>query len=295
MQIQKRIFIAFLLNLSFCIFEFFGGMFTGSVAIATDAVHDFGDAVSLGLSCLLEKKASRVPDETHTYGYGRYSVLGGVVTTAVLLFGSLFSVLGAAYRLVFPVAINYDGMAVFALVGVFVNFAAACYTRRGDSSNLKAVNLHMLEDVLFWLVVLFGAVVMKFTDFSYLDSVLSIGISCFIFFCAGKNFKKCADVFLEKCPPFVSVSQVKACVARVEGVLDVHHVHLWSIDEGRLCAVMHVVSATLSVHLKEEIRAVLEKLGFSCVTLELETPQAGCSHRVCEMPSGAQVCHAHRH
>ena len=150
MKTERNILIAFILNFAFSIFEFIGGAITGSVAIVSDAVHDIGDAMSIGASYFLEKKSKKQPDETYTYGYARYSVMGGVITTFVLIFGSVAVIYNAILRIVNPVEINYDGMIVFAVVGVVVNLAAAYFTREGDSINQKAVNLHMLEDVLGW-------------------------------------------------------------------------------------------------------------------------------------------------
>ena len=166
MKTERNIFIAFLLNLSFSVFEFIGGIITGSVAIMSDAVHDIGDAASIGISFFLEKKSKGKPDEKYTYGYARYSVVGGLITTLILLLGSVMVIYNAVNRIIEPTEIDYTGMIIFAVVGVCVNFCAAIFTREGGSLNQKAVNLHMLEDVLGWLVVLMGAIVMKFTDFA---------------------------------------------------------------------------------------------------------------------------------
>ena len=152
MKTEKNIRIAFFLNLAFSIFELIGGLFTGSVAILSDALHDVADAASIGLSWLLEKKSQKRPDEHYTYGYGRFSVLGSVITTVILLAGSTVVISNAVERIMHPTAIRYDGMILFAIVGVCVNLAAAFVTREGDSLNQKAVNLHMLEDVLGWAV-----------------------------------------------------------------------------------------------------------------------------------------------
>ena len=183
MKTEKNIFLAFILNFAFSIFEFFGGIFTGSVAILSDAVHDIGDAASIGVAFFLEKKSKRQPDKIYTYGYTRYSVIGSVITTLILLFGSTMVIYNAIKRIITPVEIRYDGMIIFAVVGVCVNFLAAFLTREGDSLNQKAVNLHMLEDVLGWAVVLIGAIVMRFTDFAIIDPLMSIGVALFIFIC----------------------------------------------------------------------------------------------------------------
>ena len=200
MSSKKNIFIAFLLNLCFAVFEFFGGIFTGSVAIISDAVHDLGDASSIGIAYFLEKKSAKQPDETHTYGYKRYSVLGSVITTCILLVGSVLVVYNAILRLISPVEIRYNGMIIFAVVGVIVNLLASFVTREGKSLNQKAVNLHMLEDVLGWAVVLIGAVVMRFTNWVWMDPVMSIGVAIFIFIHAVLGLKEGLDLFLVKTP-----------------------------------------------------------------------------------------------
>ena len=143
---NKNIFIAFFLNLFFAVFEFIGGVFTGSTAIISDAVHDMGDAASIGISLMLENKAQKQPDEKYSYGYLRFSVLGGLLTTLVLLVGSAAVIYNAVKRIINPVPINYSGMIIFAVIGTAVNFAAAYFTKDGASVNQRAVNLHMLED-----------------------------------------------------------------------------------------------------------------------------------------------------
>ena len=115
MRTEKNILVAFVLNLLFSIFEFVGGIFTGSVAIISDAIHDIGDALSIGISYFLEKKSKKQPDDVYTYGYARYSVIGSVITTLILLFGSVMVIYNAILRIINPVPINYNGMILFAV------------------------------------------------------------------------------------------------------------------------------------------------------------------------------------
>ena len=132
MKTERNILIAFILNLGFSIFEFFGGFFTNSVAILTDSIHDMGDALSIGISYFLEKKSKKKVDNKYTYGYIRYSVLGGLITTVILTVGSILVIYNAIGRIINPVEVNYDGMIVFAVIGVVLNFIAAYVTREGD-------------------------------------------------------------------------------------------------------------------------------------------------------------------
>ncbi len=295
MKTEKNILIAFILNLSFSIFEFIGGIFTGSVAILSDAVHDIGDAVSIGFSYFLEKKSKKQPDETYTYGYARFSVMGGVITTLILLFGSCAVIYNAAIRIFNPVEINYNGMIVFAVIGVLVNFLAAYFTKDGDSLNQKAVNLHMLEDVLGWLVVLVGAIIMRFTDIRIIDPIMSMGVAIFIFINAVKNLKEVLDLFLGKIPHDISVEEIKEHLTEIDGVKSIHHIHIWSMDGNQNYATMHVVVNGDAHRIKDNIREELREHGIGHATLELESENEHCHEENCHIYYEYTSGHHHHH
>lgn len=295
MKSEKNILIAFLLNLVFSVFELVGGVFTGSVAIVSDAVHDFGDAAGIGISYFLEKKSKKQPDEKYTYGYARYSVIGSVITTFILLFGSVTVIYNAINRLINPAEINYNGMIVFAIVGVAVNFFAAYFTREGDSLNQKAVNLHMLEDVLGWAVVLVGAIIMRFTDFVFIDPLMSVGVSVFILINAVRNLKEAIDLFLEKAPHGTDVKDIEHHISEIEGVTGVHHVHIWSMDGVNNYATMHIVTNSDGHVIKDKIREELRELGIGHATLELESEEEHCHEQNCSVDFGSSKGHHHHH
>ncbi|MBO4941634.1 MAG: cation transporter [Clostridia bacterium] len=295
MKTEKNIFIAFILNLGFSIFEFLGGVFTGSIAIMSDAVHDLGDAASIGASYFLEKKSKKQPDEKYTYGYARFSVMGSVITTLILLGGSLLIVFSAAKRIINPVQINYSGMIIFAIIGVVVNFIAALVTREGDSLNQKAVNLHMLEDVLGWIVVLIGAIVMRFTDFGIIDPILSIGTAVFILINALKNLKAVLDLFLEKIPHGIDVQEIQQHLLGIDGVLGVHHIHLWSMDGQNNYATMHIVTNGDHHQIKHMVREELKEHGICHATLELEAEGEHCHQEHCHIETKISTGHHHHH
>lgn len=292
---EKNILIAFILNLAFSAVELFGGMYTGSVAIISDSIHDLGDAMSIGASFFLEKKSRKAPDETHTYGYMRYSVLGSVITTAILLFGSLTVIYNAVERIINPTEINYDGMIVFAVIGAAVNFLAAYFTKEGDSLNQKAVNLHMLEDVLGWVVVLIGAIVMRFTDITYIDPLMSVGVALFILVNAIKNLKEALGLFLEKTPEGVSVGEIKEHIGEIEGVLDVHHLHLWSMDGHNNYATVHIVTEADPHGVKHRVRDELKEHGIGHATIEIESAEEHCHEKECHIEHTESGHHHHHH
>lgn len=293
MKTERSILAAFLLNLAFSIFEFVGGILTGSVAILSDAVHDIGDAASIGVSFFLERKSRRPPDSKYTYGYARFSVLGGLVTALILVIGSVVMVCNAIGRIISPTPIHYEGMILFAIVGVCVNFIAALLTHGEGSLNQRSVNLHMLEDVLGWVVVLSGAIVMRFADIPLLDPIMSIGVSVFIFINTARHLKDIFELFLKKAP--IDTAIIQARVAAIDGVIDVHHIHLWSMDGQHSFATMHIVTDRNAHEMKEKIRKTLQVQGVTHVTLELEISNEDCRERQCSGIQHNCCAHGHHH
>ena len=290
MKTEKNILIAFLLNLSFSIFECIGGIITGSIAILSDSVHDIGDAMSIGLSYILEKKSKKKPDNIYTYGYIRYSVIGSIITATILLTGSIFVIYEAVKRLINPQELNYNGMIIISIIGVIVNTLAAMATKEGDSLNQKSVNLHMLEDVLGWIVVLIGAILIKFTNITYIDAILSIGVALFILRHAARNIKEVLDLFLEKTPKNINIEELKHHLKEIKGVLDIHHIHVRSIDGFNTFMTLHAEVKKYDPEIKKQIKEELEEHGISHSTIELELEDETCENKTCKIEH-----HEHHH
>ncbi|MBQ6687170.1 MAG: cation transporter [Bacilli bacterium] len=293
MKSEKNILIAFILNLLFSIFEFIGGAITNSVAILSDAIHDLGDCLSIFISFVLERISKKKPDDIYTYGYVRYSIIGSVITTSILIVGSILVIINAVKRLFFPIPINYNGMIILAIVGIIVNLLASYYTKDGDSLNQKSVNLHMLEDVLNWAIVLVGAIIMRFTDIKIIDSLLSIGVAIFILINALKNLKNVVDIFLEKIPDGISISDLKKHLLAIKGIKDIHHIHIWTIDGVNNYATMHIVVNKLSKKLKETVKQELSEHGVFHTTIEYELTGEECLEKDCKPPKMGSIKHHH--
>lgn len=295
MKTEKNILIAFLLNLSFSIFECIGGIITGSIAILSDSVHDIGDAMSIGLSYILEKKSKKKPDNIYTYGYIRYSVIGSIITSTILLTGSIFVIYEAIKRLINPQELNYNGMIIISIIGVIVNTLAAMATKEGDSLNQKSVNLHMLEDVLGWIVVLIGAILIKFTNITYIDAILSIGVALFILRHAARNIKEVLDLFLEKTPKNINIEELKHHLKEIKGVLDIHHIHVRSIDGFNTFMTLHAEVKKYDPEIKKQIKEELEEHGISHSTIELELEDETCENKTCKIEHHEHHHHHHHH
>ena len=289
MKTEKKILTAFLLNSSFSLLEFIGGIFTGSIAILSDAVHDAGDAVSIGLSYFLERKSTKNPDESYTYGYRRYSVLGAAITDGILLVGSCAVIAKGIERIINPAEINSGGMIILAIFGFVMNILAAFFTRGGESLNQKAVNLHMLEDVLGWAVVLVGSVAIRLTGLYIIDPIMSIGVALFILINAVRGFRQIGQLFLEKTPEGIDIKEIKGHLLTIEGVKDIHHIHIRSLD-GEVCyATLHAVVIGDTAKVKHSIKEELKEHGISHSTVETESEGEECGERECV----AEVSHSH--
>lgn len=295
MKSEKNILVAFLLNLAFSIFEFIGGTITNSVSIISDSIHDIGDALSIGISYFLEKKSKKKPDEKYTFGYMRYSVIGSFITIIVLTIGSILVIYNAIVRIINPVTINYNGMIVFAIIGCIVNIFAAYFTKEGHSLNQKAVNLHMIEDVLGWLVVLIGAIIIRFTNINIIDPILSIFVALFILKNAITSLNSIASLFLEKTPKNILVAEIKEHIIKIKDVKDVHHIHIWSMDGINHYATMHVVVDPKNKNIKELIKKELKEHGINHTTIELEDNVDDCHEKTCEITNLNEVHHHHHH
>ena len=224
-------------------------------------------------------------------------MLGSLITTVILLTGSVLVITNSINKILNPSEINANGMIIFAVIGVCVNLLAAFFTHKGDSLNQKAVNLHMLEDVLGWAVVLVGSVVIKFTGFVLIDPVMSICVALFILISALKNLKEIADIFLEKTPENIDIAEITEHIEHIDGVKDVHHIHLRTINGSTNFATMHIVTDENSKEIKEKVREELKEHGIAHATLEIETSDEICESRHChvEFESAAHAHHHHHH
>lgn len=278
---SKNIALGFILNLLFACAELIGGFYTNSVAILADALHDFGDALALAVSWYLQKLSTKPRDATYSYGYKRYSVLGSLVISIVLTVGSLVILAESIQRLLEPKTVNATGMLYFAIAGILVNCFAAMRIRRGTSLNEKVVSLHFIEDVLGWVAVLLGSIVMLFFPWPWLDSIISIGIALWVLFNVYKNLNTVSRVFLQGTPPDLDIAHLLAELEKTPGVISIHDLHVWSLDGMRHIMTLHAVlrtKATLKdrAETKIALREIASKHHITHATIEIEMETEGC-------------------
>lgn len=273
--------VAFFLNLGFTIIEIIGGLWTNSIAILTDALHDAGDTASLGLAWYFDKLSDKKRNNHHTYGYKRFRLLGGLITGVVLIAGFGVILWQAAGRLLSPEPVHAPGMMALAVVGIIVNGAAVLRVKKGSSLTEKVVSWHLLEDTLGWAAVLIGAGIMAVWDLPIIDPILSIGISIFVLWNVGRNLKHVINVFLQTTPDSFDLEKFQTSVTEIPKVLSNHHTHGWSLDGETHVLSTHLVMDRNSnrdeiLHAKKQVRDLLNELEFEHLTIEVELENEDC-------------------
>lgn len=274
--------LAFGLNLVFALFELFGGLWINSMAVISDALHDFGDSMSLGFVWYFKRIARRQQDNRFTYGYQRYALLGAIVNMIVLIIGSLIVLSQALPRLLHTVKPNSTGMLVFAIIGILVN-GLVVYRMRGQRSLAEqAVTWHMMEDVLGWIAVLIVSLVLKFTNWYFLDPLLSIIIMVFILYKVIGNFRKTMAVFLQSAPENINNDEINRQLSKLEKVKSAHHTHIWSLDGEHNVLTTHIVVEADTTraevqNIKNRIKTLTESYHCEHLTVEIEYEDEDCS------------------
>jgi cobalt-zinc-cadmium efflux system protein len=277
----ENIRVAFFLNLGFTLFEIVGGLYTNSLAILSDALHDLGDSFSLGLAWYLEKHSHKESDNKYSYGYRRFSLLAALLNTVVLVAGSIIILSEAIPRLIDPQHSNAGGMVILAMVGIAVNGLAMLRIRRGQSLNAQVITWHFLEDVLGWIAVLIVSLSLLVTDSPILDPILSILISIYVLYNVVRNLRKTLALFLQAVPDAIELAEVEHALQQIPLVISAHHTHIWSLDGEN-----HVLTTHLIVEdsagkedlrrIKRDVRAITRNIPLAHSTVELEY-EADCS------------------
>jgi len=278
--------VAFFLNLSFTILEVVGGLWTHSIAILSDALHDFGDSLSLGIAWYLERYSEKGPDQSFTFGYARFSLLGALINSLILVGGSVLILAQAIPRILHPERVNPEGMLLFAIIGILANGMAALVLRKGSSLNEKVVLWHLMEDVLGWVAILFASVFLMFVDFPMIDPILSVLITLYVLYHVWINLREVLTILLQGVPKNHSIHEIEQELLQIDGVKSVHHTHLWSLEGKNTMLSTHVLIRDGTdqediMQIKHIIKQVMKEKGISHVTVEIEFESEECKDQHC--------------
>jgi cobalt-zinc-cadmium efflux system protein len=286
---EARVRFAAFLNFAFTIVELVGGLWTNSLAILSDALHDFGDSIALLVSWLFERGAKRSPDDSHTFGYQRLSLFSALVSASILIGGSIVIIVQAIPRFFNPEPVNAFGMLGIAIIGITFNSAGFFLLKKGESLNEKVLSWHLLEDVLGWITLLIGGIIIYFWKFYLIDPVMTVGLTVFILYNVSKNLREAINILLQGVPEHIDLEAVKADLKGIKGVIGMHDVHVWSMEGETGIFTAHVVLDDEALkeppeQIKQIIKGALLKHHIEHSTIELEG-EGRCTGMVCEEPA----------
>ncbi|HPI39684.1 MAG TPA: cation diffusion facilitator family transporter [Pseudobdellovibrionaceae bacterium] len=272
---------AFAINLVFALIELVGGIWSNSVAVISDSIHDFGDAFSILLMLGFEKFSQKKNDEKYSYGYQRFSVFGAMVGGGIIFLSSLLVIAHSIPRLLNPEMPDLNGMLLFSVFGMLANGYAAFKLVKGKKLIDQMLLWHLIEDVMSWVVVFFAAIVLRFVNFPQLDALLGIALSILILYQVFKRLKQAFQILMMANPKNISIAKIQQMIQEMPQVKETHHCHLWTLDGVSNILTCHVVVAqSLDIKsvedLKKEIKLALRKESISEATIEIEYESFPC-------------------
>ena len=276
MKTKYAVWVAFFLNLTYAIVEFIAGGIFGSSAVLADSVHDLGDAIAIGISAFLETISNREEDNQYTLGYKRFSLLGALVTAIILMTGSVLVILENVTKILNPQPVNDEGILWLGIIAITINVLASLVVGKGKTKNESILSLHFLEDTLGWLAVILMAIVLRFTNWYILDSLLSLVISFFILSKALPRFWSTLKIFLDAVPEGLDIEQVKNGLERLDNVASLNQLNLWTMDGLEKNAIVHLCLEDWEqmTETKNQVRQLLEERGVQNITIEVDTSQS---------------------
>lgn len=271
---ERNILLVFILNLVFSIIEFIAGFLLNSTSIFSDAIHDFGDALSVGLAFLFEKLSKRHRNQQFTFGHRRFSLLGALITGTFLIVGAIFSLTRAIPRLLAPEPVNYSGMLYLALAAIVMNGLAAWLLLGRRSKNESMLTVHMLEDLMGWVGILIISVILHFRPWFILDPIVSILISLYILKEAIPQTVDTVKILLESVPEGVDLKGLEQSILAVKGVHGVRHLHFWSMDgeENNFAVTLFTDCADVKEQqrIRRQVQDLLPPRGVNCATIQID-------------------------
>ena len=285
---QRRLLIALAITALMTVVELVGGVLSNSLALLGDAGHMFTDTLALGLSVVALTLAKRPASQTRTYGFHRAEVLAALTNGTILVLICGFIFYESYQRLVSPPEVRGSLMLVVAAIGFLANLIGILILRSAsrDNLNVKGAFLHMWGDTISSIGVIVASVIILVTGWTMVDPIISIFIGLLILRGAISLVLESSDILLEAVPKHLDVTQISSALKEIEGIRDVHDLHLWTISSGIYALSCHLLiedrMVSSSSHIVEEVnQALSQKFGIGHSTLQLE----------CEECKDSPVCH----
>lgn len=276
-QTEGRLWISIFLNLTITLAEFVGGLISGSLALLSDALHNLNDTTSLGISLFARKVSKKKANVDKTFGYKRAEIIGAFVNLITLVIIALFLIKEGVERFYNPQPIDGLVMFVVAVIGLLGNVITAVllYRSSKENINIRSAYIHIMSDALSSVgVIVAGWLILQYQWF-IVDTVLTLIIAGYILWQSYYMLWETIDILMESTPAEIELNNITHAMQEVAGVLDVHHLHVWRLDENNILLESHVVIDENDMNNMESIKSSLKDLlasGFDIhhSTLEFE-------------------------
>lgn len=287
-NVNTAFIIGIVLNFAFVIVEVVTGLSIHSLSLLSDAGHNLADVASLGLSLLAFKLLKVRSNKEYTYGYRKTSILVALFNAMVLLLSIGAIVYEAVQRFFRPEPVQGTAIAIIAGIGIVINAVSALlfFRNKEDDMNIKSAYLHLMSDAVVSLGIVIGGIVILYTHWFWVDSVVSIVIALVILVSTWRLLKDSLRLSLDGVPADIHLDQIKTAAMKVKGVIDFHHVHIWAISTTENALTAHLVvplTATIEEEqkIKHALRHELEHQNIQHITLETERENENCATAVC--------------
>jgi cobalt-zinc-cadmium efflux system protein len=240
---DRKLVVAIGINVVLTVAQIIGGVFSGSLALIADAIHNLSDAAALAIA-LIARRIARVPaDDDHTFGHGRAELIAAVFNLSWLIFIGIFLIFEAIKRLIDPQPVEGWTVVIVAGIALAVDLWTVFLTFRmaKESMNIRAAFIHNMSDALASLGVIIGGVLILTFGWLFVDAIVTLAIAGYILVHAGIEIPKVIHILMQGVPKDLEVSVVTADLKQVDDVIDIQHVHIWHIDEHRRSFEAHIV------------------------------------------------------
>ena len=273
-----RLLISILLNGFITLVEIAGGIFSNSLALISDAIHNLSDTLALILAWAANKVGGREPDAKRTFGYKRFEILSAFINASVLTAISLYLIYVAFFRFLHPETVKSGLMLIVAVIGLFVNLFSMIFLRRDSkkSLNIKAAYVHLLGDTMSSVAVIGGAILIYFTGIVWIDPLLTLVICIVIIVQAYKILYESVNILMQSTPRNLHLEEIKAHLEKHPLIQNIHHVHCWQLEDHDVLFEAHIETSkdlllSESAGLVAEIEGLLkEKFHITHTTLQVE-------------------------
>ena len=273
----KNLGLAILLNLFITLAQAVGGIISGSMALVSDAAHNFSDVLSLVISYLANRLAKRGATEKETFGFRRSEILAAFINSATLIVIAILILSEAIQRLINPVAISASWVIYLAIAGILVNGISVLFIRNDshENMNMRSAYLHLFADMLTSVAVLLGGLAIKYLNWNWIDGVFSIAIAIYLLYMSLGIFRSSLRIIMQFTPEGIDIKKIATEIEMIQGVKNIHHVHVWQINEHNLMFEAHIdLSEDIKVsgfeNILTEIESVLKKNGITHSTIQPE-------------------------